>query len=344
MNRKAGATRWELYTTLPPIYRSSIPETDEGKYLGVKFGRGNNLFKNHAETLVNKAKFNKWRLSGLTKEFEAKSWYGTIIWGVYGIPNILYGSETIPVTKTCLYKLDTVHHTHLRSLFGWNNSVAKAAVWGETGILPPSWQIAQRKINYFQYLHNIPNERLAKVALGQQKLWEIRNDSNYTNSWLSEVKRYLLKMEIPNEIIAGRDNLKNTIRLAFIREFNFEKNRLTTLRYYDKNKPKPDKALANRKYGKMWLKAKVGGLFLNERNAIKICMLCGAELESVEHFLFQCPILENILPIPNNIMLADNVNKCRYIFSGKRNTVDRDILGAVINTRWKAREEFEVTL
>lgn len=73
-------------------------------------------------------------------------------------------------------------------------------------------------------------------------------------------------------------------------------------------------------------------------------MLCGAEVETIEHFLFQCPTLEHQLPLPNNLLLANNINKSRYVFSGKRNLVDCDIFGASINTRWKIREEYEVTL
>lgn len=342
MNRRAQANRWPIYTSLAEEHRESIPEANECTYLGIKICRAANIFKNHANSLANKAKFNKWRLLGLIKDFEAKSWYGSIIWGVYGISSTLYGTEIMPLTKTCLKKLDTIHHTYLRNILGWNNSVAKAAVWGETGILPPAWQIAQRKLNYLQYISNLPEERFTKIALKQQQLWDEQGHAANINSWWAGLKLTADNLNTTPENIVEGENVKKLVRDSFVADFREAISNMVTLRFYDTNKPRPDKLIANHKFGKIWLKAKVGGLFLNERNTIKTCMLCGAEEETIEHFLLECPTLSTIIHIPNNILNASNAYKCRYIFSNKRNPVDCDIFGAAILARWKQRNEYEI--
>lgn len=119
LNRPANDNnRWAVYTNLPPEYHSSIPETNEGKYLGIAVKRGNNLFRNQAGSLKRKITFNKWELLTLLKNLEHRNWYGTIIWGTYGLPSILYGAEAMHHTKTCLNALDIVHNSYFRSVFG----------------------------------------------------------------------------------------------------------------------------------------------------------------------------------------------------------------------------------
>lgn len=104
INWRANQTRWPIYTMLDILHRESIAEKDEGCYLGVKIARGNNLFRFHSKNLKSKATFNKWRLLNLTRNLAARGWYGSVIWGTYGAPSILHGTEAMPISKGDLKK------------------------------------------------------------------------------------------------------------------------------------------------------------------------------------------------------------------------------------------------
>lgn len=247
-------------------------------------------------------------------------------------------------TKACLTALDTVHNTYFRSVFGWNQSVAKAAIWGESGVLPPKAQIAQRKLNYLKYLINLPEQRVVKKVFLQQCLWERTNDPCYKNSWWQCVQELLNGVNLrPYELMHEMINIKSIIRRKFIESFNIEKTRKITLRYYDKLKPMPDKNISNVNFSNFWLKAKIGGLFLNERT-IKVCLLCGAELETVEHFLFECNTLFTQITLPTEVVDLSPAEKCGFIFSTDRNLIERKVIGKNIFNRWNERLQFETAL
>lgn len=137
-----------------------------------------------------------------------------------------------------------------------------------------------------------------------------------------------------------RLNIKTLIRSRFIEVFNIEKIRKITLRYYDKHKPMPDKSISTSNYSNFWLKAKIGGLFLNERT-IKCCLLCGAELESIEHFLFECRTLVAEITLPAEVLDLSIAEKCGYMFSKDRNLEEQKAIGKSIWIRWNERLQYE---
>lgn len=340
INRTATDRRWPIYDSLEPVNHGSIPERQTGRYLGVEISRANNMFKNHIKTLKRKAQVNKWKLLTLNNTLDHKNWYGTIMWGTYSIPSILYGTEGMTVNKSVYTSLDLVQNNYLRALFRWNNSTAIAALWGESGLLPPSLEMMKQKLKYFKYIMNLPRERLVNIALKQQFLWETTNDICYTNSWWKTVKSGMVDIDIEiADIINGEVNIRTKIRSHFIQLFNTQKANKITLQYYDILKPRPDKHISHFSKNNFWLKAKVGGLHLNERT-IKVCLICGDELEDLKHFLFVCPGLQNRILIPGSIIHFNAEEKVKYILDKKRTKAEKDLFGCCIRKRWLERNTF----
>lgn len=344
INRAATDRMWPLYDNLGLIINGSIPEKQGGRYLGVEISRSHNLFNNHTKTLKRKALMQKWKLLTLCENLDHRNWYGTIMWGTYGIPSILHGIESMVLNQSGYTRLDLAQNNYLRCLFKWNNATANAAIWGESGLLPPSYQIIKRKLNYLIYLVNAPMERLSKICLQQQFLWETRNDACYINSWWKSIKMEMTKLNIDfGELVNNRINLKETVRNRFLQNFAENKNGKITLRYYDVEKPRPDIEISHYDFSYYWLKAKVGGLYLNERT-IKTCILCGGELEDLKHFLFECNELRNKILVPLNILNESSENKVKYILAKSRSKNEKELFGCCIKRRWDERNTYVTEL
>lgn len=118
-------------------------------------------------------------------------------------------------TKSCLKGLDVIQNTYLRRLFQWNNSVATAATWGESGLLPPSWQIWQRKLRYLKYLNGLNSDKLVKKAFGQQQIWANDNDPCHINSWWESTLKIIDNLNMNFQEVVDGPNIKRIIRKIY---------------------------------------------------------------------------------------------------------------------------------
>ena len=227
------------------------------------------------------------------------------IWDIYALPAILYGAEVVMWTKEALEKLDQIQRAMIRSVFRLPSYTANAACYGISGIKPVEYTLTHRRIAYFSYLLNLPDERWASLALEEQSSWITQDretgalyDNNNLNRpkrkyWLTDTYALMHKYNIEWRDKYTSSWLRDQLNNHYISSTRAEINTRSTLRNFDDNLRDGFHEFSNDKYG-WWLKARTEGIYLRHRNPRgdqKGCLMCGAERETLVHFIMECEVL-----------------------------------------------------
>ena len=97
-------------------------------------------------------------------------------------------------------------------------------------------------------------------------------------------------------IVYSKTQIREFMRVSSVLKFEEALRSHFCLRYYkDKVVPSKDWKLSLSDSTVWWIKVRIGGIWLGERNYNIGCPACGMDLlETVEHFLIECEILRNI--------------------------------------------------
>ena len=274
-----------------PTDIENIKITNQIKYLGVWINNKRNLFTSHKEKMIQKAQ----KLANLTYSIIEKSvskiLIGKTYWKNVAIPSIFHADGILNINKTDIRKLQQIENGVYRKILGAAKYAPLCTLRGEIGASLVETRIMKNRLLYIKSINNRDN-RLIKEILNDMKEREFK--------WIKEARKFaeevgenLTKMEKYKT-----DLIKKKLREWDTQKWKQEKINKSTLQLYNKWKHNIEEARDyDNGYASVLLyKARSNTLPLNDRKRHQKketkCEMCEAPLEDLEHFLLDCPALE----------------------------------------------------
>ena len=209
------------------------------------------------------------------------------------LPNILYGQEIVIFNKNDLDKLQIIENRAFRFILQVPTYTAIEYLRGEVGASDMQSRDMKCKINYLKHALTTKNNDLLNLIM-------INTTENKNLAWIKLVDKYLDDLNLTyNDIINKSKEQINSIINKYDNVLWKEKmNTKSTLTIYRDYKEKIDeiKWFRNGQKYSIMMRARSNTLKLKWRNwglqENKICDLCSLEIESLEHFLIDCPKLQ----------------------------------------------------
>ena len=297
-----------------------INETDKYKYLGTIISRKNNDNEHINEVIKKGNKIIAYIRSIIDNQDDFnRVYYGNLLWTTIGLPTINYGcSVWVPSSKTSIKKLENLQYQMAKIILRAPRNVANEALLGDLG-----WQSIETiqnrfRISYFDRLKKMDDDRWPRLLC--TALMEVRPLTRW--KWIDNVKTILEKYDL-------NENFNMEPQHHWLRSFKdeisldndtdwFEKaKKKTTLNDYIKFKNAPcleyyllDKV--NFKGANLKFKARTNTLDLEGKKRSWSetysghCNICNIkEIESIDHFLFECEGLSSIRNICFNDLKND---------------------------------------
>ena len=229
----------------------------------------------------------------------------------------LYNSCVVPVMDysagvwgySNYNKPNTVHNRAIRSFLGVHKYTSNIAINGDVGWTPPAVRRKIEMLKLFNRLMHLDKDRLTYRIFKwdwshKNKTWgwsirRILKDANldihidlnmpYDNfdSVIQEVHEQLMLKEVDK----WKKDLLSQSKLRFYRTFKTE---FETEKYVKSCYSKSNRSfIAQIRSGVLPLKVEVGR-FTHIPAEQRICDICKASVEDELHFIFQCPVYENL--------------------------------------------------
>lgn len=141
-----------------------IKEGNYCDYLGVRLGR-NRIFQQQHRKIERALPRKIGTVMARAEGTPIRKRAADEIWRVAAKPALLYGTEVVPAPKTWVRLLERAQNRMGRWLLGVRRGTAAEGVITEVGWGLMEDEIRKRKVNYWEYLKNLPPERWAKQAL-----------------------------------------------------------------------------------------------------------------------------------------------------------------------------------
>jgi hypothetical protein len=298
-----------------------VETTVESTYVGILYAATErNIFKNHYGKKADKAEkisrmvFALENVMGPIPPLEGIKLYTALV-----EPHLLHGCEiSVDTTRGLLERLQKVQNTFLRRLLGlWERSI-RCILHTETGLAPVEYRRLEVALGNLQYLINLPEEHLARVALEEA----MAMDREGAKSWVTDLKTALLALKIRDLRVPALHstptdelvkNLRKCLRRSMEEELQSEVDRISKLYLIhdrlepmEENRPPRKVTIMYRHY---WAihntkhrKALAGLILSNHPLAVerlrwrnvrppreeRKCRLCGIAVETPEHALLEC--------------------------------------------------------
>ena len=143
-------------------------------------------------------------------------------------------------------------------------------------------------------------------------------------------------------MVAKKQDIKVACFHMTRRWINKKREEHSTMKYVEENWGEKENNYHRWKH-KWWLKAKVEGIFLNHRlkgdHQQQICPMCREDVETLEHFLWNCQALGRNelwlkLPMP---LIRSEVILTKWMLSGERSEKEKEEVSDIVIKRWKER-------
>ena len=280
------------------------------------------------------------------------------MWLAYAIPTIMYGMEVIPQITGTMDSIDTTLRTLMKSVLRLPQSTANAGIYHTVGLEPVKYHVWRAKMNYFSYLLMCDKERWVTKALQEQLGWldgllcqlgdndpdELTiHTPTKAKYWLQEVANIYHNVGFPSLTCKSKLSVRQSVLRCYwdylLQEIG---NHNTLVHIADVPLDQTDHDY-HRIWNTWWLKAKLGTLFLNgKRRPIKLdndvedhsrrkCPMCETEVETLVHFLLECPDYTTYAPLPMAIALLP------WWFRVERSMAERKAVDRFIASRWNGR-------
>ena len=236
------------------------------------------------------------------------------LWNLYIQPRLLYGLESIQLSRADISKLEKYQRDFLRQIQHLPERVAACSVYILSGLLPVEAEIHKSQLTLFG---NIIRQDCVErdLAIRQLAVKDLKS-----KSWFITIQETLFQYNLPSahdlienppEKITWKAQVKLHIRKYWEKSIIAEARLKSTLRYLN---------FENYKVGRvheLWSSAKcnqhsvyksfvhvkisVGTYILqsnkarfNQFQVSKLCPLCNRDDETVEHFLLRCDELQSV--------------------------------------------------
>ena len=181
-----------------------IKECENYKYLGLWYNKQGN-WTTHLKKLKGRCEEAIQTILFLTQDYKIKGIEMKTIWTMidtFLLPIILYGTETMTMTKTEMDDFNALLANTIKRILGVPTSTPNDSILIETGYKPLINIIEERRLLYEQKIINYPEENLTK---------QIYNEEN--NYWKKENEALKKKLEIDsNLMLHNKARLKKRIR------------------------------------------------------------------------------------------------------------------------------------
>ena len=274
---------------------NGIKTAENMKYLGIDICKQRRWYKNQVENM--KTKGNK--LSNVLFSVLGcccnRMIIGKTFWKGLAIPNMMYGQEIIPLTKTDLSQLEVIENKAYRTILQLPKYTPVEFLRGEIGATSVQMRDVKSKLLHLQYtLKDRTNELVRNVALKQLE--------DERMNWSKSILKCLSLLGVTKEYIsiASRDEIVRRVKELDKSIWIESMSSKVSISIYQKYKDNINevKWVRNEKKWNIMLKARSNTLELGWRNwgvsEEKECKMCHATEESLTHFLIKCPELQTI--------------------------------------------------
>ena len=270
---------------------------------------------------------------------------GKTFWKGLVLPNLLFGLDITPYRKDELSKLQVYENKAFRNILGVPRYTAVEFLRGEIGASSMLARDAKNKILFLKHaLKEGNNPMLADIVRADMQ--------NKITKWSINTAKYLNELNITIEQvqIIHKGAIEKRTNDWDNNKWKSNVSMRKTLKLYGKFKKHPEEVKWFRngqKYFNM-MKARSDTLklgwreFANESN--KICKVCSeGEIETLQHFILDCPGLQNcrnrfiFLQLPRN-RNSENLLQ-RILLYEKDDTIDNKQMIDILNQLWQERNK-----
>ena len=269
------------------------------KYLGFNLNEGRSCFSDHKKLKIKKSKELASMIMSIIARSSNKLLIGKTYWKNVALPEVMYGGEIVPYTKSEIKEIQRSENLAYRQILSAPRYAPTCTLRGEIGSSDMESRDQTTKIKYMRHLITSENDLLKEVA----KL----DLANKTTKFCSITLNYLGKLNISiNQLASKTDQqLKEAVNRQDNERWVEEKSSKTTLEFYNKFKKQikeKNSLYDNSEESVILFRARTNTLPLYWRNRFKqnaeeaeqLCPLCKQDIETLKHFLLTCPELMHI--------------------------------------------------
>ena len=274
-----------------PSQIEEIPVVNSIKYLGITISNKKNMFKEHKNVMMRKAQKMANMTIGIIGKSCNKLMIGKCFWKSLALPSILYGTNIISVCDTVTKKLQVCENSVYRQILGAPRYAPNCTLRGEVGSSLMKTRIMEGHLQYVRSTLQGKNELLKEIIRTQ--LEEKRS------KWAKTTLEYLATIQVKVFELESMDKteMKGRLRDWDNQQWISEVKSKSSISMYQscKKEIKEETVYDNTPASTILFRARTNTLPINERrkhvNENTSCELCGAEVETIKHFLLFCPAL-----------------------------------------------------
>ena len=258
------------------------------KYLGVEINNKRNMFKNHIENRIKKAKKLENATFSMIESSCNRGLVGKVYWKNVCVPAILYGFNTAKITEKEINSLQVIENGVYRKILKAPSYAPTGTLRGEIGSAPMKTRIIKGKILYWKSVQEGNNELLKEL---------VNNNKCFLNI---EIEKWLNVVGLNRKQILenSKEYIQDKIREWDHKIWIQDNNKKKSLELYNINRKEiEERSYYNNSKSLLMYRYRTNTLNLNDRKRYKNentkCDLCEEENENMEHFLLECKALDN---------------------------------------------------
>ena len=135
------------------------------KHLGVDIGvQGRNLIKPREAKMIGSARAYAHTIMGCTRWGLDRSLTASKLWECCAVPQFLYGTEAMVISKTTVKELEKIQHTVASFILQLPLSASQVMGWMDAGLKPIRMRLNERSILFAHCLVANKKDNLSKAV------------------------------------------------------------------------------------------------------------------------------------------------------------------------------------
>jgi len=211
---------WRVSDSGPDIEAALV-----AKYLGVDISvQGRNLIKPRESVMIGSARAYAHTIMGCTRWGLDRSLTAYKLWECCAIPQFLYGSEAMVISKSTVRELEKIQHSVASFILQLPQSSSQVMGWMEAGLKPIQMRLDERALLFAHRLISKENDILLKTV-AQTTM------SDTMDQWTRRIKSLLIELGTPDLTQISRASLKKRIQSNQIIKLQMTKQSHSSLKW-----------------------------------------------------------------------------------------------------------------
>lgn len=226
---------------------------------------------------------------------------GKTFWKCIALPGILYASSVISWSKEELNNLQKIENGVWRQILGAPGYSPVVTLQGEIGASSVKARDMKAKLNFVKYLYHAEN-KLINAILCKLK------EENKPKLWIRQISEYVKEVKLNITLKEIKDKIQSWDSLRWRSELESKHS----LEIYKSKREIGEEGIYCNSFSSVLFRCRTNTLKLNWRQRFVGgsvgCELCGAEEETLQHFLLFCTqfcSIRDIYGIDGVIKLVD---------------------------------------